>query len=171
MFTLTTPASSACLPWVLGMLVIGPQSSTNGSVSMVIGMDSILRAVKMLAGKGAVYFVRMWSHRFFFFFLSFFLSLLLLPSFLPLTYGLFFKKHFKICFFRSDLKGKQRMHSFVRSFHKYFWSTTMCARPCSRYWNTAGNKTNKNPCLQWAKSYGGKTKENRKSNKFYAWWW
>ena len=58
MFTLTTPASRAYLPWVLGMLVIGPQSSTNGSVIMIIGMDSILRAVKMLADNGAAYFVK-----------------------------------------------------------------------------------------------------------------
>ena len=58
MFTLTTPVSGACLPWVLGMLVIGPQSSMNGSVSMIMGTHSILRAVEMLAGKGTVYFVR-----------------------------------------------------------------------------------------------------------------
>ena len=67
MFTLTIPVSSACLPWVLGMLVIGPQSSMNGSVSMIIGMHSILRAAKMLAGIGTVHFARMWNHRFFFF--------------------------------------------------------------------------------------------------------
>lgn len=57
MLNLTALALSACLPWVLGMLVIRPQSSTNGSVSMIIGMDSILRAVKMLVGNGAAYFL------------------------------------------------------------------------------------------------------------------
>ena len=136
MFTLTTPVSSACLPWVLGMLVIGPQSSTNGSVSMIIGMHSILRAVKMLAGKGTVYFVRMWNH---IFLLSFFLSLLLLPSlFFPSSYiRSIFKEHFKICFFLFDLKGKQRMYSFIHSLCKYFLSTTMCNKPCSRCFTVA----------------------------------
>ena len=75
MFTLTTPASRAYLPWVLGMLVIGPQSSTNGSVIMIIGMDSILRAVKMLADNGAAYFVKSVKPQIFSFLLPFSLSL------------------------------------------------------------------------------------------------
>ena len=57
MLNVTTLASSACLAWILGMLIVGPQSSMEGSVSMIIGMDSILRAVKMLPGNGAEYFL------------------------------------------------------------------------------------------------------------------
>lgn len=157
MLNLTILASSACLPWVVGMVVIGSQSSTNGSVSMIIGMDSILRAEKMLVG------IFCWSVRSsLFFFLS--------PSFsfhppspllLSFSYGVFLKKYLKTWIFLSGLKGMQKIHSFIYSFHKYFLSTTRCARLCSRYWNAAGNKANKIPgCIELNPREGRQKKQD-----------
>ena len=169
MFTLTTPVSGACLPWVLGMLVIGPQSSMNGSVSMIMGTHSILRAVEMLAGKSTVYFVRIWNHRFFFFRSSFLCWFFPPYFFFPLTYGLFYKSILKFvssCLIQKE--SRECIHSFTHSAN-IFWAPLCVTDPALG--TEIQQETNKNPCLHWAKCYGGEVKETTKSNKFYAWWW
>ena len=130
MFTLTTPVSGACLPWVLGMLVIGPQSSMNGSVSMIIGTHLILRAVEMLAGKGTVYFVRIWNHRFSSFVLPFSADSSLL-TFSFLLHMIYFTRAFWNLFLPVWFKRKAEnafIHSLILQIffeHHYVWQTLL----------------------------------------------
>lgn len=109
MLNLTALAWSACLYWVLGMLVIRPQSPTNGFVSMIIGTDSILRAVEMLVGNGAASLLLECEA----------IPVFLFPAFFVLSFfhlWSVFKKHFKTCIFLSGLEGVQKIHSFIHSF-------------------------------------------------------